>query len=93
MFRDAERLVRTKLLARKLGYTHANAKLGTPSSSRSSITNAELTSANIGDLLTAAALTTPGGLNSCQYKAALDALIDKELEKQVSSRGLGVRRW
>lgn len=85
--RDIQLLVRTKLLARKLGYTQANAKLGKTGTSSDGGCGSfgEVATADIAGLLTTAVLNTPGGLNSCQYKAAIDALVDKELERQVRS--------
>jgi hypothetical protein len=85
--RDVGRLVRTKLLARKLGYTEGSANLDQTASISDSSPSGEVSPPDIAALLTSAVLNTPTGLNSCQYKAAMDALVDKELNRLLPPGG------
>jgi hypothetical protein len=83
MCRDCERLVRSKLLARKLGYHPQHAQHSTGSSGRGAGHDAEH---QIEDLMLAAVLTAPEGLGSWQQRAAVEALIDQHLDQLVGAR-------
>eukprot|EP00775_Hariotina_reticulata_P001348 gene1348-biopygen2642 len=92
---DCERLVRTKLLARKLGYG-PNRNSSSSGDSRGSGSNSSRSteagsqqqqqqhvSADISALLSAAVLSSPGGLSSHQHRAAVEGLIDQHLDQLV----------
>lgn len=90
--RDCERLVRSKLLARKLGYMPARSSAASSSSGSGSGTSAgqqqslQPSIADIDKLLSAAVLSG-GGLSSRQHHEAVEALIDKELDNLLPAGG------
>jgi hypothetical protein len=78
-------MVRSKLLARKLGYPPsqrpaADSSGSSSSSGRSAKAEAE---AHIEDLMLTAVMTAPEGLSSWQHRAAMEALIDQQLNELV----------
>lgn len=88
--RDCERLVRSKLLARKLGYHPPRAQPSPGSSSNGSSRGAgHGADHQIEDLMLAAVLTSPEGLGSWQQRAAVEALIDQHLDQLVRNTGGG----
>jgi len=80
--RDCERLVRSKLLARKLGYhpSHKQADSSHGSSGRGS-------GSMIEEMMLTAVMTAPEGLSSWQHRAAVEALIDQQLDLLVRNTG------
>lgn len=81
--RDCERLVRSKLLARKLGYHPSHKQQQGPGSS-SSNGSKPAPDHQIEELMLAAVMTSPEGLGSWQQRAAVEALIDEQLGRVVS---------
>jgi hypothetical protein len=91
--RDCERLVRTKLLSRKLGFgparTAAAAAAANQSSNGSSSEGQQQRQqSDVASLLSSAVLSSPGGLSSPAHRAEIDALIEQHLNDLVSSRRL-----
>jgi hypothetical protein len=83
-------MVRSKLLARKLGYPPSQRppadSSGNGSSSSSSGRSAKAEAeAAIEDLMLTAVMTAPEGLSSWQHRAAMEALIDQQLNELVSN--------
>jgi hypothetical protein len=77
--------VRSKLLARKLGYHPSQQQQqGHGSSSSSSNGSKPGRDHQIEELMLAAVMTAPEGLGSWQQRAAVEALIDEQLDKVVS---------
>lgn len=80
--RDCERLVRSKLLARKLGY-HPSHKQGDSSNGSSGRGSESM----IEEMMLTAVMTAPEGLSSWQHRAAVEALIDQQLDLLVRHTG------
>lgn len=90
--RECERMVRSKLLARKLGYPPSQRppadSSGNGSSSSSSGRSAKAEAeAAIEDLMLTAVMTAPEGLSSWQHRAAMEALIDQQLNELLPPGG------
>lgn len=86
--RDCERLVRSKLLARKLGYHPAHQQQG-PGGNSSNGPQRE-SDHQIEEMMLAAVMTAPEGLGSWQHRAAVEALIDQNLDQLVSRAAVAV---
>eukprot|EP00879_Flechtneria_rotunda_P001232 GHRR01001379.1.p1 GENE.GHRR01001379.1~~GHRR01001379.1.p1 ORF type:complete len:389 (+),score=122.95 GHRR01001379.1:223-1389(+) len=99
--RDCKRLIRTKLLARKLGYipqpyvptVHGGSRSNSKAAQQSALQGQQQLKEQIDksnhllSILRAAALYAPGGLYSAQHRDALDALIDAQLDKLLPANG------
>jgi hypothetical protein len=77
-------LVRSKLLARKLGYAPQPHKAA--DGSNGSTRSARERDSQIEEMMLAAVMTAPEGLGSWQHRAAVEALIEQQLSELV-------RRW
>jgi hypothetical protein len=79
--RDCERLVRTKLLSRKLGFGPART-----AAAQQSISDGQQQrhQTDVAALLSATVLSSPGGLSSPAHRAEIDALIEQHLDNLVS---------
>ncbi|WIA09168.1 hypothetical protein OEZ85_008579 [Tetradesmus obliquus] len=79
--RDCERLVRTKLLSRKLGFGPARTAAASQSSSSSSGDGVQQRhQPDVAALLSATVLSSPGGLSSPAHRAEIDKLIEQHLD-------------
>jgi hypothetical protein len=85
--------VRSKLLARKLGYYPQHAQHSPGSSSNGSRGAGRDAEHQIEDLMLAAVLTAPEGLGSWQQRAAVEALIDQHLDQLVRNKGVASGIW
>jgi hypothetical protein len=81
--RDCERLVRTKLLSRKLGFGPARTAAAKQSSGDS---QQQQHQTDVAALLSATVLSSPGGLSSPAHRAEIDALIEQHLNDLVSQQ-------
>ncbi|KAF6266542.1 hypothetical protein COO60DRAFT_2821 [Scenedesmus sp. NREL 46B-D3] len=85
--RDCDRLVRTKLLSRKLGFGPARTAAAKLSSSSSADSQQPRHQADVAALLSATVLSSSGGLSSPARRAEIDALIEQHLDDLLPPGG------